>query len=259
MERRMTKKDYIIILIMTVVYALMAFINLGSLSAPVSSYTPEDTRLSIMVFFEEETEISRVTYYVGIGNDWYSAGQLDAEYVDEDNRFAELCKLEKPSNNVFKWYHRDVQAKASAVRLTTRKYYDPDSNISGIEGEFYEVAFWTEGEDGLELIKIARTEVLNDESEGMIRLFDEQDIAVSEPSYYNSTYFDEVYFPRTAYEYMEDMNIYENTHPPLGKILIMWSMRIFGVNPFGWRFMGTFFGMLMIPLMYVFGKRIFGN
>ena len=32
---------------------------------------------------------------------------------------------------------------------------------------------------------------------------------------------------------------------------------MFGFNPFGWRFMGTLFGVLQLPLLYVFCKRLF--
>ena len=31
------------------------------------------------------------------------------------------------------------------------------------------------------------------------------------------------------------------------------------MTPFGWRFSGTFFGVLMLPLMYVFLKKLFGS
>lgn len=32
---------------------------------------------------------------------------------------------------------------------------------------------------------------------------------------------------------------------------------MFGMNPFGWRFMGTLFGVLMLPIFYLFAKRLF--
>ena len=76
----------------------------------------------------------------------------------------------------------------------------------------------------------------------------------------NSTYFDEIYFPRTAYEFLiKNQTIYENTHPHLGKIIIMWSYKLFGVNPFGYRAMGAIAGALMIPVMYALGKKLFRN
>ena len=34
---------------------------------------------------------------------------------------------------------------------------------------------------------------------------------------------------------------------------------IFGFNPFGWRIMGVIFATLMIPLIYLLGKKMFGT
>jgi dolichyl-phosphate-mannose--protein O-mannosyl transferase len=31
------------------------------------------------------------------------------------------------------------------------------------------------------------------------------------------------------------------------------------MNPFGWRIVGTIFGIFMLPLLYVFAKRLFRN
>ena len=52
---------------------------------------------------------------------------------------------------------------------------------------------------------------------------------------------------------------YEWTHPPLGKLIQASGLVIFGFNPFGWRIMGVIFATLMIPLMYLFGKKMFGT
>ncbi len=68
-------------------------------------------------------------------------------------------------------------------------------------------------------------------------------------------YFDEIYHARTAYEYLHGLYSYENTHPPLGKILISVGIRLFGMTPFGWRIIGTLFGIAMVPIVYLFGKR----
>ena len=34
---------------------------------------------------------------------------------------------------------------------------------------------------------------------------------------------------------------------------------MFGMTPFGWRFMGVLFGVLMLPLLYLFVKNLFGK
>ena len=49
------------------------------------------------------------------------------------------------------------------------------------------------------------------------------------------------------------------SHPPLGKILISVGIAIFGMNPFGWRIMGTLFGIAMLPFLYLLGKKMTGN
>ncbi|MCL2618676.1 MAG: hypothetical protein FWD98_06450, partial [Defluviitaleaceae bacterium] len=71
-------------------------------------------------------------------------------------------------------------------------------------------------------------------------LFDEQHLVPPHPHFMNSTYFDEIYHPRTAYEFIHGMFVFENTHPPLGKVIKSWGIRAFGMTPFGWRFSGTF-------------------
>ena len=55
------------------------------------------------------------------------------------------------------------------------------------------------------------------------------------------------------------MSNYEWTHPPLGKVFISLGVRMFGMNPFGWRIIGVLFGIGMIPFMYFFGRRLFKN
>jgi dolichyl-phosphate-mannose--protein O-mannosyl transferase/Gpi18-like mannosyltransferase len=76
--------------------------------------------------------------------------------------------------------------------------------------------------------------------------------------------FDEIYFARAAEEYLRNMRIYENTHPPLSKLLVTLSVMLFGGlahgdNSYGWRFLDVVFGALVVMLLYAFAKRITGS
>lgn len=76
--------------------------------------------------------------------------------------------------------------------------------------------------------------------------------------------FDEVYFARAAEEYLKNMRIYENTHPPLTKLLITLSTLLFGGlargdTPVGWRFLDVLFGALVVMLLFAFAKRVTGS
>ena len=86
-------------------------------------------------------------------------------------------------------------------------------------------------------------------------LFDEQSEVPDTISQLNSMYFDEIYHARTAYEFLHGLPTYENTHPPLGKIFIALGVAIFGMNPFGWRIMGTLFGIACCRLSTCWGKK----
>jgi dolichyl-phosphate-mannose--protein O-mannosyl transferase len=73
------------------------------------------------------------------------------------------------------------------------------------------------------------------------------------------TYFDEIYYVRTAEQYLNLQVPYEWTHPPLGKLIIAAGIVAFGYNPFGWRIMGVIAATLMIPVIYVLGKKLLGT
>ena len=82
-------------------------------------------------------------------------------------------------------------------------------------------------------------------------LLDEQAAVPDTISQLNSMYFDEIYHGRTGYEQLHKMPVYETTHPPLGKDLIMVGIAMFGMTGFGWRFSGTLFGVLLVPLAWL--------
>lgn len=73
--------------------------------------------------------------------------------------------------------------------------------------------------------------------------------------------FDEIYFARAAEEYLTGKYIYENTHPPLTKLIITLSTMMFGGmahgdNSMGWRFLDVVFGAIAIVIIYAFAKRL---
>ncbi len=87
----------------------------------------------------------------------------------------------------------------------------------------------------------------------------QQNLVQYPSDYTQNTYFDEIYFVRTAEEYLHSQLPYEWTHPPLGKLIQASGILVFGFNPFGWRIMGVIFATLMILLIYLLGKKLFGT
>lgn len=90
-------------------------------------------------------------------------------------------------------------------------------------------------------------------------LFDEQDVAPKEFNAYTSFYFDEFYYGPTAYEYINGLEPFERTHPPLGKDIIALGILLFGYTPFAIRFFGTLLGVIMLPVLYLTARNITKN
>ena len=122
-----------------------------------------------------------------------------------------------------------------------------------------ELALWSSGVDSDGSRRVSALPSPDQVDEGAEALFDEHDLWADKATYMNSSYFDEIYHPRTALEHLNNVYPYEVSHPPLGKLIISIGIAIFGMAPFGWRFMGTLFGVLMVPVLYIFLKNLFGK
>ncbi|TAI67819.1 phospholipid carrier-dependent glycosyltransferase [Bradyrhizobium sp. Leo170] len=73
-------------------------------------------------------------------------------------------------------------------------------------------------------------------------------------------YFDEVHYVPAARQMLEPVMrepMLNPMHPPLAKQLIALSIRIFGDNPFGWRYPAALFGALALVAVYLGGLALF--
>ena len=223
---KLGRRDKYLLWAITLVYALVAFLNLGTLSFPVSVYHSEGE--SVTVTLREPAYIAKAWVNANV-----KGGTLTflADSGDE-------AEYEADEGNMFQWEETDLDLDVTDT-LT----------IQLSEGaEINELALFDETG---ELIVCS---VAGDTGKA---LFDEQDTVPEYPSYFNGMFFDEIYHARTAYEFTRNMRVYEWTHPPLGKLIISFGILLFGMKPVGWRFMGTLFGVGMLPILYVFAKRIF--
>jgi dolichyl-phosphate-mannose--protein O-mannosyl transferase len=91
------------------------------------------------------------------------------------------------------------------------------------------------------------------------KLVDEQSLLQIQPTYMSKMYFDEVYFARSAIEFVNHQIPSERTHPDLGKLIQAVGVAALGPTPFGWRIMGVLFATFIVALMYLLGKKLFGT
>lgn len=233
-ENTMTKRDGLLLLVIVLAYGIRAFWGLGDLTAP-QTFTHFDGEASVTLELEQPGQVDEVLYYTGLNTGWYSLS-----ISDDGENFTDIAQLEQPYSSLFAWRTAETEPfTCRYVRLTADR-------------ELYLGAFVLRDSAG-EILPLTALD-----GEGA-HLTDEGDTIPETPSYLNSTYFDEIYHARTAYENIQEVYPYETSHPPLGKLILSIGIRLFGMTPFGWRFMGTLTGVLMLPVLYLFLKRLFGN
>ena len=263
----MERKDAWAALILTAAYALTAFFSLGDFKAPQDCYDFGDGQSYTVQLQGDAVYASWIWSYAGLGTggynleistdgqSWSTLWPRDDDdgsfYWAQAEGFDPSYALAQDYNKVFKWTETapDNPQYVRYVRISGRpdkevlqlgKLLFLDENGQIISGQ------WTAA-DGSPL------------PEELARVFAADSTVPETISWRNSAYFDEIYHPRTALEHIQGIYPYENTHPPLGKLIIGLGVRMFGMTGFGWRFMGALFGTLMVPALYILIKNMFGK
>ncbi|MBT2293421.1 phospholipid carrier-dependent glycosyltransferase [Paenibacillus albidus] len=240
---KLGRKDWISIAVITGIYAAIALYNLGSMQAPKTLWEPAAAGESFYVDLGQSTPLERVNIFGGVGT-----GKFKLEFGESPDTWGNPLDVDEEVGNVFIWKSQPLNVTARYVKFTVTS---PGFTLN-------EMAFYKQGGDRIPLPVAAVVPDGAAAKRGLPdNLFDEQAMIPEYSGFMNSTYFDEIYHARTAYEHAHGIVPYENTHPPLGKLLIAAGMELMGVNPFGWRIMGTLFGIAMLPLIYIMALRLF--
>lgn len=226
-------KDYIALGIILIAYSVISFINLGSTINPNTFLRVEKTD-KVIIKLKNQEDIIKMKIFNGECNAKY---QL---YSSTDGKKYTYIN-DYDGTGALSWQEERIISKGKYIKIL----FLAKSSIG-------EIAFYNNNK---EIIKIE--DVIYNKKH-IKSLNDEQNTIPNKISYMNSSYFDEIYFARTAYEYTQGMETYEWTHPPLGKLIQAIPIYISHyLSPFNYRLMGNISGILMIAVMYVFAKELF--
>ena len=255
----MKGRDWAILLAITAVYAVVAFWNLGVTAAPQDGYTSTAAGESVVLDLGEVREDFHIYYYGGISDTAFSFATSD-----DGVTFTQETDALFTRGTCFKW-----MAVRQPIYDASGKVSDVTGGMLGFSGRYVRVTFAAAGAalweiglvDGagnaLPVVGATAQGGLEGRQSDPATLIDEQDTVPAQPSYLNSMYFDEIYHARTGYEHAHALSMYENTHPPLGKVFMSWFIRLWGMTPFAWRFPGALAGVLMIPALYLLAMQLF--
>lgn len=221
--------DILCMAVITFLYGCIALYDLGDHKAPVTALDLTQNQSLTLDFGGEVPAV--LSYYIAPWNDRTFSLEGQWKGTGEWTALGEVTL-----QNVFSWQDIPLEAGVSRLRFT----------LTETQASLLEFTFLNE--QGEILVPVNASDYP--------ALFDEASLHPAESSFRNSMYFDEIYHGRTAYEFLHGLTSYENTHPPMGKILIALGIAVFGMNPFGWRIAGTLLGIVMVPLIYLFARKI---
>ena len=229
LSREAKTLERIAVALVTLLYAFTAFSHLGDRAAPQSGYRFSEGE-SVTLELKENSELSRAMVYSVIGT-----GGFSLSLSEDAQNWVDAADYDQNYVALLKWHEIALSGRARYLRLTA----------SGVP------------ELGSITLYDASGAALSWKTQSA--LTDEQSLTPVKSTFLNSSYFDEIYHARTALEHLRGMWPYEISHPPLGKLIIGLGISLFGMTPFGWRFSGTLFGVLMLPLVYAFARKLFGR
>lgn len=228
------KTDYLLIVIISSLYAGISLINLGTKLEPNTPVRLTATQ-GIEINFATPTQIDQFYYALG-----YVSGAVKFSYVRSDNQTQSITIVP----GTFMWNNlqlNDPNAKYKQITLI------PESGV-------------------IELRQLALFNNANYVTDFSLTQAGQATppqklVSVSVPQNYQSiwhsgTIWDEYYYVTTAYQFNHHLPALITVHPPLGMYLISAGMNVFGDNPFGWRIVPDLAGILLVMLVYIFAKKL---
>ena len=231
-------KDKLIITSLSIVFAGLSFSYFAvNYNFPSYSFNTEKQQLTLN--FAQPQNITSLYYYYGMGD-----GNLKAEYLQNKQTVSILFDN---TLAIYKWKSINLKLEAPIKQLIIA--------IDKPDIELKQLALFDQNQH-----LVTNFSVVSSSDQKL----DPKLIVTSPPKFYQNTllssmYFDEIYYARTAYEYLHGLTPYVWVHPPLGMLIIAVGILLFGMTPFGWRFMPNLFGIALITIIYIFAKRLFKN
>ena len=227
------------LILVMVIYTILSFIDLGTTNSP-KSFLKLNKDDYIILETNGEDIPAKIVFFNGYAEDHISFFFAD-ELSDDNSSFVYDSSIETDYGESFKWQYKDFNAEKKSP-----KYIMISSCMDNIT--IGELALVNDQNDYMEVSLV--------NGYGYEALDEQQTIWFTQDRMHNA-YFDEIYFPRAAYEIFNNKYVFEYVHPTLGKIIMWIPMALFGISPFTFRLMGNIAGILMILVMYLIGNALF--
>jgi dolichyl-phosphate-mannose-protein mannosyltransferase len=259
---QLVKRDLVTIAVLAVIFFSVASLNLGLTQAPLTTWQTTENKSFYIDLGEYESVNSvyllvqrgnvTVNVYTGSPGNWSKGGE---SVIQAYNIYYNWKKIDVNSNTQF--VRLDIQPEIYDSR--PQFYWSVPNPSDALPSPFIEIVEIAILNQNNQTATIKTITSENGSDSTLSKLVDEQALVQCPPTCLSETYFDEFYFIRAAQNYLNSQPPYERTHPPLGKLILACGLSVFGSSPFGLRITGVLFATLMIAVMYLLGKKLFGT
>ena len=219
-------------------YSIISFYKLGNTKNPQTYVNlKEGEQLTFKINTDQIPE--KIMIYVA--NAETNASIFFADEFEQFDKYVYDTYFDVDFSSIFQW--KEIYINVNGIQSNYIMFQSNlDSSVIG------ELKIYDNENNEIPLTPMGEKEKL---------LLDEQEYVPEKYSYMNSSYFDEIYFPRASYEILNNLSIMEYVHPPLGKLIISIPMYFLGVTPFVYRLCGNIAGIIMILIIYLISKQLF--
>ena len=238
------KKDWYYDTLITVFYTIVSLWQLGSSVFPVTTWQPSAPAQSFVLVLDEDTHIDELHAIYGEGDNNANPGNYQLGFLE--------VRIEA-SYDLENWQEIATLSEGSIYRweIVSGDWNMPYYRVSSVNQDMTltEIGFKVFGEDRFAAVSVLQDDYANSPYPAEL-VIDEQDTIPLEPTYYDQSFFDEIYHPRNAWEIAMQQHMYATVHPLLGTSIMALFIRLFGMSPLIWRLPGALFGIFMVPVMY---------
>lgn len=237
-------KDLLMMSLITLIYIGFSSVNYGDRVKQGHWFGDVESK-TLTITLAKPVALSQINYYLGL-----SSGVIDVGAETEAKQKFDLSKVNTNESMplVFRWINVNLTGTAKVTKVFFQ--------ISKPIVELKQIAIIDRNKNYISDYSLSSTpydkrdDLTGLTSEVVPKHFDMN-------SFWNSiAVWDEVYYATTAFQLVNFLPPYVYVHPPLGMLIIGLGILIFGMSPFAWRFMPLLSGILVLPLIYIFTKKI---
>lgn len=226
----------LILVLLVAIFLGVSLWNLGDRKIPTSSWVPQKDPEEVYLDLGTVTRVEKVWLLVEDAN----PVNVDL-YWGSPGNWTYQSNLTEAGSAWVRWDSLYLNRETRYVQL----------DFKATTGRIGEVALFTDGH------KLNISSITDNGDNTVSALINEQQLVGNPASHTSGTYWDEIYYVRTADQTLKLEDPTQWDHPPTSKLIMAACIGIFGHDPFAWRIGGVILAALGILLIYFFAKRVF--